>query len=79
MPLTASSSPTRTFLWMIIWWAKTAYLNMIHRAKKYVYITTPYLIIDNEMMTSLCTAAKAGIDARIASRPISPIRKPCFS
>ena len=40
-------------------------LNMINKAKKYVYITTPYLIIDNELDTSLCLAAKSGIDVRI--------------
>ncbi|MEG0832547.1 MAG: PLDc N-terminal domain-containing protein, partial [Oscillospiraceae bacterium] len=28
---------------------ENAYMNMISRAKKYVYISTPYLIIDNEM------------------------------
>lgn len=41
------------------------YLSIIERAEKYVYITTPYLIIDNEMFTSLATAAKSGIDVRI--------------
>lgn len=56
---------------------ETAYLNLIHRAKKYVYITTPYLIIDNEMMTSLCTAAKAGIDVRIIT-PHIPDKKTVF-
>lgn len=41
------------------------YLNMINKAKYYVYIMTPYLIIDNEMMTALTLAAKSGIDVRI--------------
>lgn len=41
------------------------YLNMINKAKKYVYITTPYLIIDHEMYTALTLAAKSGIDVRI--------------
>ena len=41
------------------------YLNMINKAKKYVYITTPYLIVDNEMVTALTLAAKSGIDVRI--------------
>lgn len=40
-------------------------LNMINKAKKYVYITTPYLIIDNELETSLCLATKSGVDVRI--------------
>lgn len=41
------------------------YLNLINKARKYVYITTPYLIIDNEMVTALSAAAKGGVDIRI--------------
>ncbi|NCB51405.1 MAG: cardiolipin synthase [Clostridia bacterium] len=41
------------------------YLNMINRAKKYISISTPYLVIDNEMLTALTTAAKCGVDVRI--------------
>ena len=41
------------------------YLNFINKAKRYVYITTPYLIIDHEMITALCMAAKSGVDVRI--------------
>lgn len=41
------------------------YLNLINKAQKYVYITTPYLIIDNEMVTALTAAAKGGVDIRI--------------
>lgn len=44
---------------------ETVYLNLIHRARRYVYITTPYLVLDNEMNTALCMAAKSGIDVRI--------------
>lgn len=44
---------------------ENVYLNIINDAKDYVYITTPYLIIDNEMQTSLILAAKSGIDVRI--------------
>ena len=44
---------------------ENVYLNIINRAKKYVYIATPYLIIGNEMLTSLKNAAKSGIDVRI--------------
>ncbi|MFR5132882.1 MAG: phospholipase D-like domain-containing protein [Terrisporobacter sp.] len=32
---------------------ETVYLNLINKAKKYIYINTPYLIIDNEMATAL--------------------------
>ncbi len=41
------------------------YTQMITKAKKYVYIMTPYLIVDNSMVSSLCTAAKSGVDIRI--------------
>lgn len=44
---------------------ENVYLNIINDAKEYVYITTPYLIIDNEMQTALILAAKSGIDVRI--------------
>ncbi|MGE4484870.1 MAG: cardiolipin synthase [Oscillospiraceae bacterium] len=44
---------------------ETVYMNMISRAKRYVYICTPYLVIDNEMVTCLTAAAKSGIDVRI--------------
>lgn len=44
---------------------EVVYLNLINKAKDYVYITSPYLIIDNEMITALSTAAKSGVDVRI--------------
>jgi len=56
---------------------ETAYLNLINRAKDYVYITTPYLVIDNETITALCTAAKSGIDVRIIT-PHVPDKKTVF-
>lgn len=45
--------------------AENAYMQMINCAKKYIYITTPYLILDNEMITALTLAAQSGIDVRI--------------
>ena len=45
--------------------SETVYLNLINKAVDYVYITTPYLIIDNEMVTALTSAAKGGVDIRI--------------
>lgn len=53
------------------------YLNILGRAKHYVYIFTPYLIIDNEMMTALCNAAKSGVDVRIVT-PGVPDKKIIF-
>ena len=44
---------------------QAVYLNMIAKAKNYIYITTPYLIIDVATNTALCNAAKAGVDVRI--------------
>lgn len=46
---------------------ETVYLNMINHAKNYVYIFTPYLIIDSEMSTALINAAKSGVDVRIVT------------
>ncbi len=44
---------------------ENVYMGMLNCAKKYVYITTPYLIISREMMVSLMAAAKSGIDVRL--------------
>lgn len=46
---------------------ENVYLNIIHKAKEYVYINTPYLIIDNELMVALALAAKSGVDVRIVT------------
>ena len=45
--------------------AEGIYLQILNTAQKYVYITSPYLIIDNTMKTALCMAAKSGVDVRI--------------
>lgn len=44
---------------------ENVYLNLINKAKKYIYITTPYLIIDSELEQSLKQASKNGVDVRI--------------
>lgn len=44
---------------------ETVYLNLINKARRYVYITTPYLIIGHEIVTALGAAAKGGVDVRI--------------
>ncbi|MEG1778081.1 MAG: cardiolipin synthase, partial [Angelakisella sp.] len=51
--------------------SETVYLNMINKAERYIYITTPYLIIDNEMVVALQTAAKNGVDVRIITPHIA--------
>lgn len=45
--------------------SETVFLSMIGKAKKSVYIMTPYLILDSAMQASLRVAAKSGIDVRI--------------
>ena len=42
-----------------------AYQNLIHSARKRVWIMTPYLILDDGMINTLSVAAKTGIDVRI--------------
>ena len=46
---------------------ENVYLNMINRAKRYIYIFTPYLILDQEFSVSLGNAAKSGVDVRIVT------------
>lgn len=41
------------------------YMQILNHAKDYVYIMTPYLIIDDSMVSALCLAAKSGVDVRI--------------
>jgi len=41
------------------------YRSVIHTAREYVYISSPYLIIDNSMIDALCTAALGGTDVRV--------------
>lgn len=45
--------------------AADIYIHMISRAKSYVYINTPYFIIDYAMEHALATAAVSGVDVRI--------------
>ena len=45
--------------------AEGIYMQIINSAQRYVYIVTPYLIIDNSMKQALRLAAKSGIDVRI--------------
>lgn len=44
---------------------KNAFLNLINQAKKYIYITTPYLIIDYTLTEALKCAAYRGVDVVI--------------
>lgn len=44
---------------------ENVYSQMIQYASDFVYITTPYLIIEDNIRQSLITAAKSGVDVRI--------------
>ena len=47
--------------------AKNLIVDMICRAEDHVYIFTPYLIIDSDLRSVLCIAAKRGVDVRIVT------------
>ena len=57
--------------------AENVYLHIIDSAVKYVYIMTPYLILDNEHVVALTFAAKRGVDVRIIL-PHIPDKKLAF-
>ena len=57
---------------------ENVYLNMIRSAKDYVYITTPYLILSDEMQRTLRLAASSGVDVRIIT-PGIPDKKLIYS
>lgn len=50
---------------------KMIYLDIITKAKDYIYFTAPYLILDGEISTALGYAAKSGVDVRIVVPGIS--------
>lgn len=50
--------------------AENVYLHILNTATKYVHIMTPYVIIDNQMVESLCFAAARGIDVTIICPPV---------
>lgn len=58
--------------------AELAYMNLINTASETLYITTPYLILDNEMTTALSQAAKSGVDVKIIV-PHIPDKKTVFA
>ena len=57
--------------------AENIYLNIAKSAKDYLYITTPYLIIDDIMRDELTLAAKRGVDVRIIT-PGIPDKKTIY-
>lgn len=47
--------------------AKNIYLQIINSARDYVFITTPYLVVDDEMLDALCLAAQSGVTVKIVT------------
>ena len=45
--------------------AESVYLRIINSAKDYLYITTPYLILDENIKSALVLAAKSGVCVKI--------------
>ncbi len=43
------------------------YLQMISNARNYLYVTTPYLAIDSNLLSALKLSAKSGVDVRIVT------------
>jgi cardiolipin synthase len=41
------------------------YIQIINKAREYVYINTPYLVVDDNLLSALTLAAKSGVDVRI--------------
>jgi len=46
------------------------YIQIINNAKEYIYINTPYLVVDDNLLSALSLSAKSGVDVRI----ITPYR-----
>lgn len=57
---------------------ESVYLEIINRAKQYVYIMSPYLILDSVMTNALTLASKRGVDVRIIL-PHIPDKKYAFA
>lgn len=53
---------------------ETVYEQMINYSEQYLYITTPYLIIEDDMKHALVTAVQSGVDVRIIT-PFIPDKK----
>lgn len=58
--------------------AQDVYVSILSHAKKYCWIYSPYLAIDDEMQHALCIAAKRGVDVRIIT-PGIPDKKTVYT
>lgn len=44
---------------------RQVYVDILNRARRYVHIMTPYLILDSELESALCYAAKRGVEVTL--------------
>jgi len=58
--------------------AERVYLDLINRACRYVHIMTPYLALDNELLSALKFAAERGVEVRMIL-PGVPDKKTVFA
>ena len=56
---------------------ENVYLSLIAKARKYIYITTPYLIMDEQLNNALILSAKAGVKIHLLT-PHIPDKKAVF-
>ena len=54
------------------------HLNIVNHARKYVYINTPYLVLNADMLRALTLSAETGVDVRILV-PHIPDKRYVFS
>ncbi|MBR6085399.1 MAG: cardiolipin synthase, partial [Spirochaetales bacterium] len=58
--------------------AENAYMGIINSSRSYVWISTPYLILDSSMINALSLSARSGVDVRIIT-PSRPDKKSVYA
>ena len=55
----------------------SVHLNLVNGARRFLYIDTPYLVLNSDMLDALCLSARNGTDVRIMT-PGIPDKKTVF-
>ena len=58
--------------------SKNLILHILANARDYVHITTPYLVLDDELRNALCSCSKRGVDVSIVT-PNIPDKKVIYA
>ncbi len=58
--------------------AENVYLYMLNKAHRYVYMMSPYFVVDSEMVSAILFAAKRGIDVRLILPHIPDKKMPFY-